>query len=160
MDRLPCGAAGRDAALAVALDQEQEFVGRIDHESAGAFVAVIVDELLFKFRIEGALGGLRISLLAKQLLRFASRKQLMPRTIGLLLIRRLRLIGRLLLITPALGLTFTEQELDEAAAHIGALGISHLHRRDRLLRGSTGVDHGGFARRRGFDRRGLRETGD
>ena len=65
-----------------------------------------------------------------------------------------RFVRRLLLIAFALVLS-TEQEFDEAAAHIGALGIDRAHRRDRLRRGLFGIDRGRFGELTGFDCRGL-----
>src|SRR5258707_3850389 len=71
------GAADPDAVahrLAVFLHQVQKLVGRIDDDGAGAFLAVIFNELLFEFRIEGALRGIAcIFLLAQHLLRLHRR---------------------------------------------------------------------------------------
>ena len=116
----------------------------------GAFLAVILDHLLFVFRIERTLRGIdRFFLPAHRLLRIHRRQQRAPPAISVI---GLRLIGRLLLIAAALR-RIAEQEFDEAAAHVGAFGRSHAHR--RRLRGLTGVDHGGFGNWRGVDRKGL-----
>src|SRR6266581_3721376 len=143
------GAADADAVahrLAVFLHQEQKLVGRIDDDRAGAFLAVIVDELLLEYRIEGWPPGLAvIFLLAQRVLRFKLRKQRTP-----------RLVGWLLLIALTLILSIAEQELDKAAAQIGALGISRSYWRERPR---LGIDHGGLGRRRGFDRCGLMKSG-
>ena len=57
-----------------------------------------------------------------------------------------------------LDLAVTEQELDEAAAHIGAFGRGHSHRCGRALGGWIGVDHGGFLDIRGLVRHRLMES--
>jgi hypothetical protein len=105
---------------------------------------VILDHLLFVFRIEPVLRGIEHLLLpAHRLLRIHRRQQPAPPAISVI---GLRLIGGLLLIAPALR-RIAEQEFDEAAAHVGAFGRGHAHRR-RL----TGVDHAGFGNWRGVDR--------
>ena len=89
------GLADADAVtqgLAVRLHQEQELVRGIDDDGAGAFLAVIVDQLLLVFRIERLMrwiGGIR---LAHALLRLARREQ------RACVVGRLLLIGRLLLV--------------------------------------------------------------
>src|SRR6202022_760861 len=111
------GAADADAVaqrLAVTLNQEQKLVWRVDHDRAGAFPAVIIDQLLFESRIERPLLGLaRIFLPAQPLLRFELREQRTLRLVGWLL-----LIAGLLLIALTLRVSIAEQELDETAAHI------------------------------------------
>src|SRR5947199_176093 len=55
------GPADADAVaqrLAVTLHQEQELVRGVDHDRARAFLAVILDHLLFVFRIERTLRGI------------------------------------------------------------------------------------------------------
>jgi hypothetical protein len=81
---------------------------------------VIVDDLLLVDRIERALCGSSglFLLLAHLLLRIHRRQQRALRSVG-----RLRLIHRLLLIAPTLRGPVTEQEFDEAAAHVGAFGV-------------------------------------
>ena len=83
--------------LAVALNQEQKLVGRVDHDGAGAFPAMIINQLLLEFRIERPLLGLaRIFRPAQPLLRFELRVQ-----------RTLRLVGWLLLIAGLLLIALT-----------------------------------------------------
>ena len=85
---------------------------------------LIVDDLLLIFRIERALPGSMASCLRIGLLRIARRQPAASSVIGrLLLIDRLRTR-----IAAGLGLAVAEQELDEAAAHVGALGIGGAHR--------------------------------
>ena len=157
-DQVKPGLADADAVaqrLAVALYQEQELVGRIDHDGAGAFLAVIVDQLLFEFRIERAPGRIAGRLLLETaLLRFGLRQRRTAHVVG-----RLLLIDRLLLVALALVLSVTEQEFDEAAAHVGALGRGRPHRR------GGGAARVGRRRSRWvravvrLDRRGLMKSG-
>ncbi len=77
-DQVKSGAADADAVthrLAVALHQEQELVGGIDDDRAGALLAVIVDDLFLEFRIEGEMRGFAEVLLAHGLLRLHRRQQ-------------------------------------------------------------------------------------
>src|SRR6195952_757783 len=75
------GTADADAVthrLAVALHQEQELVRRIDDDGAGAFLAVILDHLLFEFGIERTLpfvNRLFLLLRAHRLLRVHRRQE-------------------------------------------------------------------------------------
>jgi hypothetical protein len=102
------------------------------------------------------------------LLHVAARQHhLAPSVIGrLLLVDRLRITLR---IPPLLGLAVAEQELDEAAAHAGAVGGSGAHRRHRLyalvgveylrfggrgLDGGSGMNSGGEAGCAGQQREG------
>jgi hypothetical protein len=57
-----------------------------------------------------------------------------------------------------LALSVTEQEFDEAPAHIGAFGVSRARRRRRLLLDLIGVDHRGPRERHGFDRDRLMKS--
>src|SRR5581483_878893 len=75
---------------AAAFDQEQEFVGRVDHDRAGAFAAVIIDLLLFEFRIERLLPRI-VGLLTLFRAALLLRHRLSPVIGGLLLIHRLSL---------------------------------------------------------------------
>ena len=74
------------------------------------------------------------------LLRLDLRQQRTLRFVG-----RLLLIDRLLRVAAGLLLAVAEQELDEAAAHVGALGIGGADRGGGLRR-LIGVDHAGFLR--------------
>jgi hypothetical protein len=74
-------------------------------------------------------------------------------------VRRLLLIGGLLLVAFAPIRSVAEQELDEAAAHIGAFGVDRSRWLGRLLSGLIGINYGGFRRWRELDRRGLMKSG-
>src|SRR5205085_4546617 len=85
------GAADTDAVahrLAVALHQIEELVRRIDHDRAGAFIAVIIDHLLVVLRVEAALGRLGRLLSVHALLTARHAPSVEP-DIRLLLVHRL-----------------------------------------------------------------------
>ena len=106
------------------------------------------------------MGGVaRLFLLGHRLLRRHRRQQWTLRRIGWLPLIAGLLIGRLLLVALALVRSVAEQELDEAAAHAGTLGVSRSHRNRR---GLIGIDHGGFGDGGGLDRLRLMksEAGD
>src|SRR5258708_3384165 len=72
------GTADADAVTqrpAIALHQEQELVRRVDHDGAGAFLAVVLDRLLFIPWIEGRTRRLVRILLTHRLLRIHRRQQ-------------------------------------------------------------------------------------
>jgi len=118
-------AADADAiaqCLAVALHQEQELVGRVDDDGAGAFLAVIVDQLLFVSRIERPLRGSTASSCGRidccgsiggsgdcRTRRQAAADTSVADSLG------------------PLGPVRRRTGLDEAAAHIGAFGIGRAH---------------------------------
>src|SRR5437660_1728115 len=113
-----------------------ELVGS-EHDDAWTFVAEILDFLLLEFRIERTLGRI------VRLLLLQHRPPLAE--VGLRhVVGRLLLIRRLLLVVALRLRAVAEQELDEAAAHIGTLGIGRA-RRGRLR--IVGVDHVGLAGR-------------
>jgi len=123
------GTADADAIaqrLAVALHEIEEFVRRIDHDGAGAFLAVILDNLLVVFRIEAALTGIGFQL-AVHALRVDGHAAPIKADIGLLLIH---------LLVAAAARRVAEQEFDEAASHVGG----HAHRLSGLR--GDGADGG------------------
>jgi hypothetical protein len=105
--------------LTVALHQIEKLVRRIDDDGAGRLLAVIRDHLLFESRIET----------------LARRRHLPLRRIDRARIIRLdhhaaaRLGLRLGIETARLAAA--EDELDEAAAHVGTFGIGDADRRRR-----------------------------